>query len=372
MASKLRKQAGVGLPCLAFALGTQREIVQLTAELRLVLTSRRGSRRLRNIEVHSGAKLALDLTLDLLVISGSEFAIKVAKVELECLHGVVVSVAVALWAELMRCREQDSDGLLSLLQQATGTRIHVDRFRHEIRVYGQRSSMHKVYETVAQLEARCSEETILLPPWMSTPAPLMEMIAQKHAVTITVGEGAAVLRGLTTAVKEAAEDVRSNALGPLLPSQQMKSRTCSQTSIKSVSTAVSDDGGEDWRARSDSQSTIGSAYSALSDSIEDHLLGQQPGCHGAAVMKIPQSLNDLALDMSGNIDSSCNEPDYVQFVTLNRTPPGLKGLECQNETHDKMRTATKPRGICYIRFGSFEASCAPASPRSQSTTLVYG
>jgi hypothetical protein len=349
------------------AFGTQSETVQLSSELRLVLTSRRGTRRLHTIEMKSGASLALDLTRDLLIISGTEHAIQVAKVEVECLHGVPVSVSAGLWAELMRCREQDSDGMLFSLQNATGMRIHVDRFRQEIRVYGRRSCMHKVYETVAELSTRCSEEIVTLPPWMNEPAGL-EMIAEKHAVTITVQEGIVVLRGFTTTVKKAAEEVRSNVLGPPLSSQQMKSRTSSQASMESVSTAAPDGGDEERKLRSDSQSSMGSMFTALPDSGED-LSRWQPTCQVVDVMSIPQNPHDSFLELSGNSDSSCDGPEDVQFVMLERTPPGLS--PCHNKIHDKMHSSMTPRGACYIRFGSLETSCTPHSYPSGSTTIVY-
>lgn len=228
--------------------------------------------------------------------------------------------------------------------------------------------MHKVYETVAELSTRCSEEIVTLPPWMNEPAGL-EMIAEKHAVTITVQEGIVVLRGFTTTVKKAAEDVRSNVRGPPLSSHQLKSRTSSQTSIKSVSTAVPDGGDEEQKLRSDSQSSMGSVFTALSDSAEDDLSRSQPTCQAVDVMSTPETPHDLLLDLSGNHDSSCDGPEDVQFVMLKRTPPGLSPRH--NNIHDKMHTHMKPRGACYIRFGCLETSSALDSYPSGSTTIVY-
>jgi hypothetical protein len=197
---------------------------------------------------------------------------------------------------------------------------------------------------------------------------VLEMIAEKHAVTITVQDGAAVLRGFTPTVKKAAEDVRSYVLGPPLSSKQLKSRTSSQTSITSVSTAAPDGGDEQQKHRSDSQSSMGSAFTVLSDSGEDDLSRWQPTSQVVDVMRIPQTPHDLSLDLLGNHDSSCDGPEDIQFVMLKRRPPGLS--PCCNTVQNNLHTNMKP-GACYIRLGSLETSCAPDSYPSGSTTIVY-
>jgi len=323
--------------------GIRQEVIQLSSELRLVLGSRRGSKRLQCIETQSCAKLCFDRATDSLVITGSEHSIRVAKQKLEYFDGVCVPISSALWAEMMRCRDQDSDGMLFHFQQAVGCRVHVDRFRQELRVYGPRRLLPRVYETVEALNNQCSLETISLPPWIQVPTAVVENIAQEHGVTITAQEDAVVLLGLTAAVKLASVDMQFKVLGlkPSLPVR--RSRKDSNSSVNSISTHASANVGSDQELQINSQSSVQFGSSTVLDEDDDHVSGHQSGCQGSIVMKMPQASHEFAPSLAEISCQLSSETEEVQFVTLNRAPPGLG----QGAGFEKCN-AEQPHGICYI------------------------
>lgn len=338
----------------------RREVIQLGSELRLVLGSRRGSKRLNGIETQSGAKLCLDRVTGSLVITGSERSIRAAKQELEYFDGVTVPISAALWAEMMRSRQdQDSDGMLLTLQQAVGCRIHVDRFQQEIRVYGPKKLLPQVHEALEALNQQCSLETIPLPPWIQVPTAIIENIAQEHRVSITAEEDAVVLLGLKAAVKFASVDIQCKVaeLTASLPVQ--RSRTNSRNSVYSISTCASADDGRGQELKIDSPSSVQCGSSVVFAGDDDHVSGHQSSCQGSIVMKMPQASHELAPHSADKFRPSCSSTEDVQFVNLNRAPPGLG----QGADFDKCN-AEQPQGICYIRSQQGDA-------RSSGRSAIY-
>ncbi|CAK9034859.1 unnamed protein product [Durusdinium trenchii] len=140
----------------------------LSSHLMGLLSSRRGKQRLRAVEQQSGAQLLLDLHWQAIHISGWPKSIGKAQELLDVMEGFVVEVSHAMWAELMRCRSEETatDDLpltLSKLQELLGYRVHVERDALALRIFGPKHEALNAQKVLQRLEELCSSEILKLP-----------------------------------------------------------------------------------------------------------------------------------------------------------------------------------------------------------------
>ncbi|CAK0840364.1 unnamed protein product, partial [Prorocentrum cordatum] len=118
--------------------GEVQEEFELDPEL-LSILCRRGRRRLRLLQLETRANIWIDRGRGVLHASGPEAALGELQRQLASLRGPRKNVSAAVWSELMRTRTNSKDpeeGLVARLQQESGCRIHIERDRHQVRIFG--------------------------------------------------------------------------------------------------------------------------------------------------------------------------------------------------------------------------------------------
>lgn len=134
--------------------------IHLDSEL-LNILCRRGRRRLRLIQTDCGVGARLDRARSVLHVSGSEAAVQDVRRQLSSLRGPRKAVSPAVWAELMRTRtlaDSSEDGLVAWLQQESGCRIHIERTRQEVRIFGPNEDVAVAEQMLEELERSCTED----------------------------------------------------------------------------------------------------------------------------------------------------------------------------------------------------------------------
>jgi len=189
--------------------------IHLDAEL-LSTFCRRGRRRLREIQNSSKATLKLDRTRSLLQVSGSESAIAEVRRQLECLDGPRKPIAAALWAELMRTRTvQDvSIAAIECIQQHSGCRVHIERSKHEVRLFGPKQSVAVASRLLDELGQMCSERAVTVQDVTSLASEVLHQIAHACSVTLRVDQECIFVLGLMSAVNAATADLNRYISNP--------------------------------------------------------------------------------------------------------------------------------------------------------------
>lgn len=182
--------------------------IQLDAEL-LNILCRRGRRRLRLIQAECRVSARLDRARGILHLSGTEAALQEVRRHLSTLRGPRKAVSAAVWAELMRTRtvaDSAEEGLVAWIQQESGCRIHIERTRQEVRIFGPADEVAVADRMLEDLERNCSEEVLSLPqscPPERLSPPALDELAQTCAVTLRIDDGRVLVLGLRSAVVEA-------------------------------------------------------------------------------------------------------------------------------------------------------------------------
>jgi hypothetical protein len=186
----------------------QRNEVQVREEIVLepeLLNSlyRRGGRRLRDIQKSCKVNVWFDKFRGVLQISGTETCVAAAKNLIEGLGGPRAPVSAAVWAELSRTRKLLSgpEAAVARIQQESGCRIHVERTRQEVHLFGNSESVTIAQKLLDELEQSCSEEVVKLNGDMVNSTTL-QAIANKCGVTMRLEDDLLHLLGLHEAVKK--------------------------------------------------------------------------------------------------------------------------------------------------------------------------
>jgi len=188
----------------------------LDAELVSTL-SRRSRRRLRDIQTNCQVKIRLDKAQCLLNVQGTEEAIQAVRRQLESLGGPRKQVPTAVWAELMRTRTTQGDSPASVtgLQKETGCRVHIERSRCEVRLFGSGESVWRTSQLIDALADQCTEEVV--PTAKPLPAFALQALAHQCQVTLLNKDTEIVALGLKAAVAEAAKELSKYAAGAKEP-----------------------------------------------------------------------------------------------------------------------------------------------------------
>lgn len=179
---------------------------------------RRSRRRFREIQDATEAQVKLDRNRGVLRVCGSAEAVGAVQRQLESLGGPRIHVDAAVWAELMRTRTLQDRSLSAVahLQQASGCRIHIERSRREVRLFGAADSVEIAEKILEDLVSRCVEVSVRSPglPEGDEFSEVLEALANSCAVTFYVPtemdgrEGLVTVLGVKASVHTAAEELR--------------------------------------------------------------------------------------------------------------------------------------------------------------------
>lgn len=174
---------------------------------------RRGRRRLQEIQANSQAYLKLDRAKGLLWVTGSERAIVEVRHRLECLAGPRKTVSAAVWAELMRTRTliegpDASKSAVEGIQHLSGCRVHIERSKHEVRLFGAKSASAMADRLLNELEEMCTEYAIEAPNSHQLNSDILHQIAHSGSVSMRVEPQQIAVLGLSCAVEPAVAELQ--------------------------------------------------------------------------------------------------------------------------------------------------------------------
>jgi len=196
--------------------------IALDPEL-LTTFCRRGRRRLRDIQSSCQAAVKLDRARGVLRVVGPESSIHAVRRQLASLGGPRRSVPAAVWAELMRTRtmRQSSQARVARLQQESGCRVHIERSRQEVRLFGPGEGVAVADKLLEELATLCTEEAVPLGLNGPVASPVLQALAHSCSVTLRVEERQVVVLGLRAAVANAVEELKSYLADPQKPRWDM-------------------------------------------------------------------------------------------------------------------------------------------------------
>jgi len=192
--------------------------IKLDPEL-LSTFCRRGRQRLQEIQACSHATLKLDRTKGLLWATGSERAIAEVRVRLECLGGPRKTVSAAVWAELMRTRTlvegpAVSKSAVERIQHLSGCRVHIERSKHEVRLFGPKSASAVADLLLNELEEMCTENLVDTPDAQRLSSDVLHQIAHSGSVSMRLEPQQIAVLGLRCAVEPAVAELKQYMANP--------------------------------------------------------------------------------------------------------------------------------------------------------------
>jgi len=183
---------------------TQMVEIQLGEEL-LGLLSRRSRRRIHDIHESCNVRTKLDKMRGVLQVVGSESGIQAVRKQLESFSGPSKPVSTAVWAELMRTRMQSTTALITVatMQEETGCRVHIERSRCEVRLFGDAQGVRQASERIDELELHCVEACVPCYGCFKLPDEQLQKLAHDHRVSFFQEAHMISIYGLKDAVRKA-------------------------------------------------------------------------------------------------------------------------------------------------------------------------
>jgi len=177
---------------------------------------RRGRQRLRAIQASCQAMVRLDRSRGVMRVTGTEAAVEAVKRQLASLSGPRRAVSAPVWAELMRTRTMTENPQASVarLQAESGCRIHIERSRQEVRLFGPDESVALADRLLEGLAEGCTEESVSVGPGCHLNSPSLQALAQQCGITLRIEEGQISVLGLRDAVAPAVAELRKYASDP--------------------------------------------------------------------------------------------------------------------------------------------------------------
>ena len=180
---------------------------------------RRGRRRLQEIQACSRTTLKLDRTQGLLWATGSERAIEEVRARLECLGGLRKTVSAAVWAELIRTRAlvegpTVSKSAVERIQHLSSCRVHIERSKHEIGLFGAKSASAVADRLINDLEEMCTECLVNTPDAQRLSSDVLRQIAHFGSVSMRVEPQQIAVLGLSCAVEPAVAELKQYMANP--------------------------------------------------------------------------------------------------------------------------------------------------------------
>mmetsp|Transcript_110499 Transcript_110499/g.276668 ORF Transcript_110499/g.276668 Transcript_110499/m.276668 type:complete len:495 (-) Transcript_110499:261-1745(-) len=190
-----RVDSGESIVSVSFPLGP--ELLQLLC--------RRSRKRLREIQESCNLLQArIDRSQSCLCITGTKAAICAARTQLETLCGPRKRVPKAFWAELMRTRmlqAAPSQIHVLSLQHATGCRVHIERDKCEVRLFGANTNVVEAMSIIDRLQGDCVEAFFPMQDGLQFSISVLEALGRQFGVTLLAAEGGVSVLGLHAAVE---------------------------------------------------------------------------------------------------------------------------------------------------------------------------
>jgi len=178
---------------------------------------RRSRRRLRDIQASCQALLKLDRARSSLRVSGSEEAVRSVRRHLENLSGPCKPLAPAVWAELMRTRtlRYSSRATIAHMQNQSGCRIHIERGRQEVRLFGPKEGIAVAVRLLDEFAETCGEEVVSVgSPTSALSSAKLQALAHAFGITLRVEDQDVVVLGIKAAVADACQELRRYVSDP--------------------------------------------------------------------------------------------------------------------------------------------------------------
>lgn len=187
--------------------------IRIESEL-LESFTRRGRRRIRDLQLHCQVSAKVDKHRGSLIVSAeSDEAIENVRRYLSFLTGPVREVSTAVWAELMRTRilEDPSQSAVARLQEASGCRVHIERTSQEVRIFGPKEGTHIVDKMLEEMDNDCTEIMISIDPNVILDPERLKVIAHERGITFRTSSAQISVLGRKDFVEAAAADVERYA-----------------------------------------------------------------------------------------------------------------------------------------------------------------
>mmetsp|Transcript_784 Transcript_784/g.2153 ORF Transcript_784/g.2153 Transcript_784/m.2153 type:complete len:368 (-) Transcript_784:32-1135(-) len=187
-----------------------RDEIPLDSEM-LYSLSRRARRRLRDLEVSSQTALQIDRSRQVLCVQGTAQGIAQVRSEVECRAGPRKSISPSLWAELLRTRKMEGPfAVLHVLQAMSQCRLHIERSRPEVRIFGTDAKARIAISLLDQLNEQCSTVSLLVDAgaWLSFSEERLEQLGRRLGATVRMEGKHIVIQGLACVVELAVVELR--------------------------------------------------------------------------------------------------------------------------------------------------------------------
>mmetsp|Transcript_148949 Transcript_148949/g.263327 ORF Transcript_148949/g.263327 Transcript_148949/m.263327 type:complete len:464 (-) Transcript_148949:72-1463(-) len=324
---------------------------------------RRGRRRLRDIQSSSQATLKLDRLRGVLRVTGSQESIADVRRQLECVSGSHMSVAAAVWAELMRTRADPdlNQAAIARIQHESGCRIHIERSAQQIQLFGPKDNSMIAEQLLEELDRMCVEEVVdvkcpLDPGFLQK----LQSFAQEFGVTLQVGGNHVNILGIKGAVAEAAKELCSydaDELQMVLSIDRDKSSDAARLAIHTALASLA----VDPEKKAFIQSALGSSSPLVQN---DTLVQADSLMQGAVTVKMPPP---YPVNSKGPYDQQMHNMQGMEFQQGQMTCPTCGGggnfcVHCGKPTEKMMMSPHAACPTCGIV--NFCAYCGQATAES--------
>jgi len=172
---------------------------------------RRGRRHLRAIQASCHVQLRLNRVRGVLHVVGSPEAIQNVQKRLESLGGPSKEVSLAVWTELMRTRttQDGPEAYLTQIQESSGCRIHIDRQKQEVRLFGPRDAVALADKLLDEFSTCVVQSIIPVGNCMPSIAVLENFALKKH-VTVQPDGDRIIITGMRQHVQEAEAEITNH------------------------------------------------------------------------------------------------------------------------------------------------------------------
>lgn len=187
-----------------------REQIVLDPEL-LNCLHRRGRRRLREIQTSCRVNVWLDTLRGVLHLNGSEVCVAAAKNLIAALGGPRIPVSIPTWAELLRTRKLQTgpEAAVARIQLESGCRLHIERGKQEVHLFGNPESVAKAQKLLMELEQQCVEE-VMVSMANAIDSMVLQTIASSCGVTFRIENDHICILGIRKSVKEAVDTLKKH------------------------------------------------------------------------------------------------------------------------------------------------------------------
>lgn len=250
---------------------------------------RHGRKKMKQLEKDFSVAVALDRRKGILTIRGNVQSVEEAQKVVAVMSGPRIRVPAPLWAELLRTRTVDGPAcLVESMQTACGCRVHIERTRHEVRIFGDETSVMKAEATLARLGPLCIEHLIPVKDSGKLSSSSLELLSQQLDVSLRLETDAVALLGMqdnvqraTAAIKEYIDNPESHPLSSTVAMKQ-------QQKMESVLVPMKGGGGLSELDTTESMSSFTDSPDSTEDGRSQHR--RRPAAHQVAQREPKQQL----------------------------------------------------------------------------------